>query len=473
METMLEQSTLGTKNPTINTDEIWKIALEQIRLKVSPQNFTSWFKNTNLIRIENGIATIECSSNFAREWLDTNHHRMVQQIIQNVTQSDIEIMFSVGEHRNLSENPDSRYANLSFSAEEAPIFNVDYSFAQQLEESQRKAGLNPIYTFDNYVVGPSNRVAHAAAEAVAENPGRSYNPFFIWGGTGLGKTHLSQAIGNYVLHKDPNKKILYVSSETFLNEMVDAIRNDKNQQFRQNYRKLDVLIIDDIQFISEWQRAQEELFHTFNTLYQAGRQIVFASDRPPSQIEKLTDRLRSRFQGGMVADISSPDYELRIAIVKQKAEDREVFLPDKLLNFIAKAFENNIRELEGALMKIATHVKYGGSVPTEEEAAKILEIDPESKRRRIAPRDIILGVAKGYNVSVRDLKGNRRLKEFVEPRQVCMYLLRKELGLPLEQVAKELNRQDHTTVLHAIERVEDRMEQDEIFKEKVRGVGKN
>ncbi|MBN2101075.1 chromosomal replication initiator protein DnaA [Candidatus Dojkabacteria bacterium] len=465
----------GTSSPTVNTEEIWKIALEQIQLRVSPQNFSAWFKNTYLSKIENGIATVACPSNYAREWLDTNHTKLIKIILQSITKTDNEVIFTVEneEDAGVYKEPastENRYEGLSISPEEAPIFNISYTHQNLVEEAQQKGALNPSYLFENFVVGDSNKLAHAASEAVADNPGRAYNPFFVYGGVGLGKTHLIQAIGNRILNKDPNRKVQYCPSETFLNEMVEAIRNDRTIEFRQNYRQLDTLIIDDIQFISSWEAAQKELFHTFNTLYQANKQIILASDRPPEQIDGLTDRLKSRFRGGMVADINEPDYELRIAIIKQKAEEKGIVLPENLLTFIAKSFEENIRELEGSLIRVATHVKYGGVVPTEDEVAKILEIDAESKRKRVSPREIIRAVCKEFNASVRDVRGKRRTAEIVLPRQVCMYLLRTELELPLEQVAKELNRSDHTTVLHAIERVEERMEEDEGFKGRVKGL---
>ena len=459
--------------PSYDIEEIWKIALEQVQLYISPQNFNAWFRNTSLSRIEDGIATIACPNTFAREWLDTNHHKLLSMIFKKITNQNLDLVFVVDSSaaESVPTAPD-RYDQNSFTPTEAPIFNIPFTHQNLYEEAQQKASLNTTYIFETFVVGSSNRLAHAAAEAVADNPGAAYNPLFIWGGVGLGKTHLSQAIGNRILNKDPNKKILYCSSETFLNEMVESIRSGKAPEFRQNYRRLDMLIIDDIQFISEWQRAQEELFHTFNTLYQAGKQIILISDRPPKQIDNLTDRLRSRFEGGMVADISQPDYELRVAIIQQKAEEKGIILPENILDFVAKSVESNIRELEGALIKIGTHVKFGGAMPDEKDVARILEIDPESKRRRTSPRDIIHSVCDSFGVSVRDVRGKRRTADLVVPRQVCMYLLRKELDLPLEQIARELNRGDHTTVMHAIGRVEEKLEDDEDFKEKVRVVGR-
>jgi len=462
-------SQTGSITPRVNTAEIWKIALEQVQLHISPQNFSAWFKNTSLSGIDNGIATISCPSSFAREWLDSNHHKLITSILQKILQQDIEVLFAVGpSQQDSGASPGTdRYETMAISPDEAPIFNIEFTHQSQFEESQNRAFLNPIYLFENFVVGSSNRLAHAAAEAIAETPGRLYNPFFLHGGVGLGKTHLSQAIGNRVLNNDPNKKILYCSSETFLNEMVESIRNGKTTEFRQNYRKLDILVIDDIQFISEWQRAQEELFHTFNILYQAGKQIIFVSDRPPKQIENLMDRLRSRFEGDMVADISTPDVELRTAIVRQKAQEKGILRPDDILDFVARSVDDNIRELEGALIKIDTHVRISGEVPEEADVARILEVDAASKRRKTSPRDLIQEVCATFGVSIRDIRGKRRTADFVVPRQVCMYLLRKELELPLEQIARELNRSDHTTVLHAIERVEAKMEEDADFKDRV------
>jgi chromosomal replication initiator protein len=433
-------------------------------MRVTPQNFSAWFKNTQLEKIENGIATISCPSNFAREWLDSNHHKLIKNFLKEITKQDLDVVFTIDEEKGSKKG---RYDETTISKEEAPIFNIPYTHQNLVEEAKNKAAVNNQYTFTTFVVGSSNKLAHAAAEAVADNPGRSYNPLFIYGGVGLGKTHLMHAIANRILDKDPNKKIMYCPSETFLNDMVESIRKDQTTEFRNNYRRLDVLMIDDIQFISNWDMAQTEIFHTFNTLYQAGKQIILASDRPPKEIEKLTDRLRSRFEGGMVADISIPDYETRIAIIKQKADDKGIYLPDYILDFVAKEFDDNIRELEGALVKVGTHVKIGGAIPSQEEVAMMLHIDAASKRKKISPRDIIRNVSKEFGVSVKDVRGRRRTADIVIPRHVCMYLMRTELDLPLERIAKELNRSDHTTVLNAVENIETKLDEDNSFKERL------
>jgi len=460
-------NTKGSKEKVIDTNEVWKIALEKIQMKITSQNFSAWFKNTELAQVENGIATISCPSNFAREWLDSNHHKLIKNLLEEITGRDIDIVFEIdgGE-----EKVKSRYDGTTISPNEAPIFNIPYTHQNLVDDAREKGNVSPLYTFETFVVGSFNKLAHAAADAVSDNPGRSYNPLFIYGGVGLGKTHLMHAIANRVINRDPNKKVLYCPSESFLNEMVNSIRKGNTNEFRNMYRKLDILMIDDIQFISNWDMAQTEIFHTFNTLYQTGKQIVLASDCPPREIEKLTDRLKSRFEGGMVADISAPDYETRIAIIKQKADDKGIFLPDYILNFVAKEFDDNIRELEGALIKVGTHVKIGGTIPSQEEVAMMLHIDSASKRKKTSPRDIIRNVSKEFGISVKDIRGKRRTSEIVVPRHICMYLMRKELDLPLERIARELNRNDHTTVLNAVDRIEEKMEEDETLKEKIHNI---
>ncbi|MFH1547250.1 MAG: chromosomal replication initiator protein DnaA [bacterium] len=444
------------------------MALEKIQMKVTPQNFSAWFKNTELASVDKGIATISCPSNFAREWLDSNHHQLIKNLLEEITKSKLDIVFEIDGSNG--EKEEKRYENTISNPNEAPIFNVQYTHENLVNDARIKANITSIYTFEAFIVGSCNKLAHAAAEAVADNLGRAYNPLFIYGGVGLGKTHLMHSIANRVLERDPNKKILYCPSESFLNDMVESIRKDSTTEFRNTYRKLDLLMIDDIQFISNWDMAQTEIFHTFNTLYQAGKQIILASDRPPKEIDKLTDRLRSRFEGGMVADISAPDYETRVAIIKQKADDKGIYLPEYILDFVAREFDNNIRELEGALVKVGTHVKIGGTIPTQEEVAVMLQIDAASKRRKTSPRDIIRSVSKVFGISVKELRSKKRNAEIVTPRHICMYLMRKELDLPLERIARELNRNDHTTVLNAIERIEEKIEEDDILKRKMESI---
>jgi chromosomal replication initiator protein len=275
-----------------------------------------------------------------------------------------------------------------------------------------------------------------------------------------------QAIGNEILKRDPNKKVIYISIEQFLNEMVEAIRTKRNEDFRNKYRAVDLLIIDDVQFVETYPRTQEELFHTFNTLYQANKQIILASDRPPKEIKNITDRLRSRFEGGMVADIQTPDYETRIAILRQNLSEKNTTIPDEYIELIAKNIQSNIRELEGALTKVTSLFKLGIN-PTEEDVARILQIDLETKRKRITPKKVIKTVSEVFDVKSSEIKGSRRTAYIAQSRQVVMYILRTELELPLEKVAKEVNRKDHTTVIHACEKIERVKEENPRISEKI------
>jgi len=327
--------------------------------------------------------------------------------------------------------------------------------------------VNSKFNFNNFVIGAGNQMAHAVAEAVSQSPGTTYNPVFYYGGTGVGKTHLMLAIGNEILKNDPSKKIVYSPIETFLNEMLESIRSRKNEDFRRKYREVDLLIIDDIQFISNYPKTQDEIFNTFNTLYLANKQIIMASDRPPKDIQNLADRLRSRFEGGMVVDIQPPDFETRIAIIKQKVDEKQMEIPMEILAFIAQNIESNIRELEGAINKVLSHTKFSGSIPTIAEIENMLQIDIETKRKRITPKKIIDTVSDVFEITNKDLFSKSRTAYLATARQTAMYLLREELKLPLEKVAEELKRTDHTTVLHACNKVEKLIEDSASYSEKV------
>jgi chromosomal replication initiator protein len=333
-----------------------------------------------------------------------------------------------------------------------------------LELLLKRANLNINYSFANYIVGPSNKLAHAAAKAVVEKPGEVYNPLFIYGKTGLGKTHIAQSVARAILEKDYTKKITYIPSEGFLNDMVKAIKTGKNLEFRQKYRSLDLLIIDDIQFISKWQETQNEFFNTFNVLYNDKKQIILISDRPPEEITGIEDRLRSRFQGGINVDISKPDFEMRMAILEKKAQEKNVTLSAKVTEYIAKIVEDNIRELEGAVQKIALYQSMFGDNISYEEIEKMLGKDKRSRRQKIKVPLIIKKVAKEFKLTVKELKGSRRTEEIAFARQVAMFILREDFGFKLDQVAKYLERNDHTTVIHAVDKIKSKLMIDEGFK---------
>ena len=442
--------------------EIWKITLAQLEVKLdSPAQFKTWFKSTNLLDIQGNKATIGVKNAYSCDWLKKRHNGLIRDTLAYVYGQQLDPEYVVD--RNLVNSPDEKVSTKELERE-APMFQLSANTQAGLDALLKKSKLSQSCTFANYIVGSSNKLAHAAALGVARNPGSAFNPLFIYGRTGLGKTHLSQAIGRYILEQDPSKAVLYVSSEGFLNDMVKSIRSGKSAQFRQKYRTLDLLIIDDIQFLSKWQETQNEFFNTFNVLYNEQKQIILISDRPPNQIEKIEDRLRSRFQGGMLVDITRPDYEMRLAILEKKAESLNVNLPSEVMVHIAKLITDNVREMEGALQKITLYNSMRDDNLSKEEIANILGKDTKSKRENIKTATIIKKIAKEFNLTVKELKGPRRKADIAFARQICMYILREEYGYKLEQVAKFLERKDHTTVLHAVDKIKSKLLIDDGFK---------
>ncbi len=440
-----------------NVDKNWKVLKELLKMKISHREFAMWYENFFLFKISNGIAEFKCPKQYQREWILNNHSRLLKNILLETTGQNLEILIHLKEVEGGEKKKKYEYH----------LFNEENNVEVQKQNSVECAQLNPNYTFENFIIGAGNRLAHAVAQAVAEKPGKAYNPVFFYGKTGIGKTHLMQAVGNEILNKAPNKKIMYCNSEQFLNEVIDAIRGGNTEKFRSSYRKLDVLIIDDIQFITASPKTQEELFHTFNSLYLSNKQIIMASDKPPKEIDGLTDRLRSRFEGGMICDIAPPDYETRMAILLKKCDEHEIRLSNKILEIIATNIESNVRELEGAITKIATTIKVLGQNISEDEIIQILSLDIESKRKRITPEKVMDAVCEVFDVTTREIKGKRRTAYVALCRQIVMYILRDVLELPLEKVAKHVNRKDHTTVLHACEKINNQMKEDKRFEEKV------
>ncbi len=446
-----------------SVDKNWKVVKELLKMKISHREFVMWYEGFYLYNISNGVAEFKCSKPYQREWILNNHSRLLKNILYETMGQNVEIIVNIKEENKVKKNK----RKYEYHGSDMPIFNEENNFEKQKLQSLEYSQLNPMYSFENLVIGSGNRLANAVAQAITENPGKAYNPVFFYGRTGVGKTHLMQAVGNDILNKNPSKKIIYCNSEQFLNEVIDAIRTGKTENFRNNYRKLDVLIIDDIQFITNSPKTQEELFHTFNSLHLSGKQIIMASDKPPKEIDGLTDRLRSRFEGGMVCDIQSPDYETRRAILLKKCEDHDIELSNEVLETIATNIESNVRELEGAITKIATTIKVLGKDVSQEEIIQILAIDIESKRKRISPEKVIDSVCEVFDVTSREIKGKRRTAYVALSRQIVMYILRDSLEYPLEKVAKQVNRKDHTTVLHACERISKRIKEDKRFAEKV------
>ena len=424
---------------------IWEEALKVIRSKLTKLSFDTWLKSTEAISMDNDKFYIQVPNEFSREWLESRYLELIKDTLQQVTQNDYEISFITPEEDNLSESQQYQKNFIKRQPDEENISN-------------HVTSLNPKYIFDSFVVGNSNRFAHAASLAVAEAPAKAYNPLFIYGDVGLGKTHLMQAIGHYILNHSPNTKVVYTSSETFTNELINAIRDDKTAEFRNKYRSIDVLLVDDIQFVAGKERTQEEFFHTFNALHEANKQIILSSDRTPKEIPTLEDRLRSRFEWGLITDIQKPDYETRMAILRKKANLENLQVPNEVIAYIATHIQSNIRELEGALIRIVAYSSLTNKAITEELARDALkDILPAAKAREISIKLIKEVVTEYYSLKPKDMTSKARTHSIAFPRQVAMFLSRELTGTSLPQIGVEFGRRDHTTVIHALNKINEKL----------------
>ena len=458
-----------TNNNTLDPDTVWKITKENIKLALKDKKDFAIFRNCYIESINNGVAVFSCDEEYKKDKIVRDFNQVLKDSLRKVTGQNIEIDISLREKKKgyqYEYYDPKKNSHINAPNSSIDLFTEVEEKKKQREKALERSRLNPKYLFSNFIVGSNNMLAEAVAQAIVNDLGTAYNPVFYYGPTGVGKTHLMQAIGNEVLNKDASKSVVYVSIEQFLNEMVESIRTKKNEDFRNKYRVVDLLIIDDVQFVETYPRTQEELFHTFNTLYQSNKQIILASDRPPKEIKNITDRLRSRFEGGMVADIQAPDYETRMAILRQVLEEKKTNVPPEYLELIAKNIENNVRELEGSLTKVVSLIKLGVN-PSFEDVSKLLQIDIDSKRKKITPQKVIKSVCEVFDVTLADIKGSRRTAYVAQCRQVVMYILRNELEMPLERVAQEVNRKDHTTVLHACEKIEGLKVKEARFQEKL------
>jgi len=416
---------------------IWEKTLAIIKDYLSKPSYETWFKTTEVIEESEDKLKIGVISEFAKDWLRSNYLSLIKEVLRAVAGKDVDVEFVV-----VKKESDEK--------EEVRV------------EQKNNFGLNENYTFENFVVGESNKLAHAACLAVAKNPGRAYNPLFIYGGVGLGKTHLLQAIGHYIIKTKPALKVTYVTSEVFTNEVINSIQKNKMNEFHEKYRNIDCLLIDDIQFLAGKERTQEEFFHTFNTLHNNYKQIVITSDRVPKEIPTLEDRLRSRFEWGLMVDIAPPDFETRVAILKKKAEKEKIFVPDEVFNFIAERITSNIRELEGALIRILAHASLSNQEITLDYARKVLSgVYDKTKKVELSPEKIKTAVADYFSLSVKDLEGERRSQDYVVPRQIAMYLIRELTNVSLPQIGEIFGGRDHSTVLHSIEKIKKELKKDE------------
>ncbi|MFQ5753736.1 MAG: chromosomal replication initiator protein DnaA, partial [bacterium] len=363
-------------------EDLWQAALAQLQFHISPANFATWLKNTCILSKKEGQLTISVPNNFSKEWLENKYHKVIFQILRDLDNEIKEIKYTVG---GLPQNPAQADVDTSPTTATSQENQLDF---QELKVD-RATNLNSRYTFNTFIVGPFNELAHAAALAIIKNPGAVYNPLFVYGGVGLGKTHMLQAVGNQITQDFPQRRLRYMSSERFTTEVVAAIRNRNIDNFRSLYRDLDILIIEDIQFLAGKEKTQEELFHTFNALYEKGKQIIFSSDRPPKAIPSLEERLRSRFEGGMIADVSAPDYETRLAILKTKAQESNIEIDDAVAEYIVSHIQRNIRELEGALNRLFAFYHLNNKTPAIEEAKPLLKTVIQNPSKMAVPRKII------------------------------------------------------------------------------------
>ncbi len=451
----------------MNTEQLWATCLGELEVLLSKANFTTWFKDTSIISAEGERVVVGTPNSFTKEWLEKKYHPKIVEVvakrIPGVTVVEYLVCSKASREAGISPRQSESGAE-DFSS--APYLSADTK-----EETGKGDGINPRYTFDNFVIGESNRLAHAAAMAISKNPGTTYNPLFIYGGVGLGKTHLVHAIGNEIAKKDKKKKIVYTTCERFTNEFISLIRKGKGEKFKDSYRNADILMVDDIQFLSGKESTQEEFFHTFNALHGKDKQIVITSDRPPKAIAALEDRLISRLEWGMIADINPPDLETRVAILKNKASEKKYVIAEEIIHHIAKQIQNNVRELEGALHRVVAYAELNGVEPKLEEVKQLLGGAMISDRARaISPRDLLKKVSEFYDVTIEQLLGTRRNKELVYPRQVCAYLLREELALSFPRIGKELGGKDHTTIIHACNKIGKEMKASDVVKHEINGL---
>lgn len=429
--------------------ELWAATLNNIEQKISKPSFDTWLKSTEARTLTDDTVIVDVPNEFARDWLEGNYTELIEDILYDITGAHLNVKFVI-------PNTETPQVEEKVEQKKRPTTSTETNFSTML---------NPKYTFETFVIGSGNRFAHAASLAVAEAPAKAYNPLFIYGGVGLGKTHLMHAIGHYVLENNPGANVLYLTSEKFTNEFINAIMENKATEFRNIYRNVDVLLIDDIQFLAGKEQTQEEFFHTFNALHEHNKQIIISSDRPPKEIPTLEDRLRSRFEWGLITDITPPDLETRIAILTKKAKADGLEIPNEVMLYIANQIDTNIRELEGALIRV---VAYSSLVNADIDTALAVEalkdIIPNRQPKKITVKAIQELISKEYNIKMEDFAARKRTQSIAFPRQIAMYLSRKLTDLSLPKIGEEFGGRDHTTVMHAFNKIEDLMKEDPEFK---------
>lgn len=471
----------------MNNAELWQAALGEIELSISKANFSTWFKNTTILSNENGKVVIGVPNGFAKEWLENKYNTYIFRALRNFQDEikEINCIIYSNDQAPGSEmkkmDPTVSISSAQQLAQEINQHNNQHNNFSNSRPPQQQAvqnahqtisgqenNINARYTFENFIIGENNELARAACFAVSQNLGKIYNPLFIYGGVGLGKTHLLQSIGNEVIANDPSRRIKYITSERFANELIDSIRNQTVNEFKSAYQSIDLLIIDDVQFLAGKEKTQNEFFHIFNALYQINKQIVISSDRPPKAIATLEDRLRSRFEGGMIADIGKPDIETRIAILKTKSAENNFYMDEEAIRFIAENVKNNIRELEGALNRIIAACEFNKKLPTLKFVQQALsEIISSGKKKGVQSQHVIEAISQYFNISTKELIEKGRKKEIAYARHIAMYLMRSELNVSYPSIGAQFGGRDHTTALHAYEKINKEIESDEKVREDV------
>jgi chromosomal replication initiator protein len=435
----------------MNIKELWENCLSEIELSISKANFTTWFKNTSIVKEDMGTVYIGVPNEFVKDWMYNKFHKLILKTLISHEDNVRTVEYIISKHEQVSKQPEAGTVK--------PAVNINKELPLNDLYINREDNLNPKYNFNSFVVGPFNELAYAVAQAIIANPGQNYNPFFIYGGTGLGKTHIIQAIGNTIKTKNPSKKIYYVSLERFAIDYINSIQNKNPNSFKEKYRKYDIIIMDDIQFISGKDKTQEELFHLFNTLYENNKQIIFSSDKHPNFIQGLEERLQSRFAQGMTVQIVEPDYESRIAIIKAKFESTNCIVTPEVVAYLAEALEGNIRELEGSLNTVIVSSGLKNKSLSLPEVKTLIKNNIRPKKT-VAIKDIVKIIADQYGISEEIIYEKTRRKEIVRARQVAMYILREDFNISYPLIGQKMGGRDHTTVIHSHLKIKDDLKTD-------------